>query len=278
MGETTKIEWADATWNPWQGCRKVSQGCKHCYMYRDKARYGQDPSVVVRSSSATFRGPLSAKRFPAGALVFTCSWSDWFIEEADAWRDEAWSIIRARPDLTFQVLTKRADRISDHLPADWGMGYPNVWLGVSVEDRKALPRVDDLVRIPARVRFLSMEPLLEEVDVSPYLGGIHWVIVGGESGPEARPMHPWWASAIRDQCRHAGVPFHFKQWGEWRPARWAEKGPGRPSVALSLDGRHKDLTEAFDPVQGDALVVRVGKDAAGRLLDGVTHDGLPVTL
>lgn len=279
MGETTKIEWTDATWNPWQGCRKVSQGCKNCYMYRDKTRYGQDPSVVVRSAPATFRGPLSTKKYPPGALVFTCSWSDWFIEEADAWRDEAWAIVRARPDLTFQILTKRSDRIDAHLPEDWGMGYPNVWLGVSVEDRKALPRVDDLVRIPAVVRFLSVEPLLEAVDVSPYLGGVHWVIVGGESGPDARPMHPQWARDIRDQCDRAGVPLLFKQWGEWLPD--SEVGQ-RNDPDLDVDiitGRYRSTAIGLAPgnvAQSLHPMHRVGKARAGRLLDGATHDDLPV--
>ncbi|MGH2369611.1 MAG: DUF5131 family protein, partial [Chloroflexota bacterium] len=128
MGSTSSIEWTDATWNPWQGCTKVSPGCAHCYMYRDKARYGQDPTTVRRSTSATFYRPLAWR---APQRVFTCSWSDFFHEDADAWRSEAWDVIRRTPHLTYQVLTKRPDRLPDCLPADWPL--PNVWLGTSVE-------------------------------------------------------------------------------------------------------------------------------------------------
>ena len=177
MGETTSIGWTQKSWNPWQGCRKISPGCKLCYMYRDKLRYGQNPEIVVRSKPPTFNAPLKwnaevAERNVEGpdgshrALVFTCSWSDWFIEEADPWRNDAWAIIRQCPWLIFQVLTKRADRIADHLPHDWGNGYPNVWLGISAEDQKYYDlRWRDLAEVPAVVRFVSMEPLLAPIDV-----------------------------------------------------------------------------------------------------------------
>ncbi len=136
MGKSTLIEWTNASWNPWRGCHKVSQGCKHCYMFRDQTKYGHDPNVVVRSKT-TFNDPLKWTqhvRNGAQLKVFTCSWSDWFIKEADPWRDEAWSIIRATPNIIYQILTKRAESIHDCLPEDWGNGWPNVWLGVSVEN------------------------------------------------------------------------------------------------------------------------------------------------
>src|SRR6266498_5551388 len=123
MGETTGIAWTQRTWNPWHGCHKVSAGCKNCYMFREKRQYGQDPDVVVRSKT-TFNAPLKWKD---SALVFTCSWSDWFIEEADPWRDEAWDVIRRTPHLTYQILTKRIERASSCLPKDWPL--KNVWLG-----------------------------------------------------------------------------------------------------------------------------------------------------
>lgn len=211
MGKVTGIEWTQHTWNPWQGCTKVSPGCAHCYMFRDKHRYGQDPETVVRSRPATFNKPLSWKD---PALVFTCSWSDWFHEAADAWRADAWDIVRRTPHLTYQILTKRPDRIAAHLPPDWGDGWPNVWLGTSVENARWTHRVQQLVNVPARVRFLSCEPLLGNVSLAAdWMPHLHWVIVGGESGPKARPMDLDWARWLRDQCRVAGIPFFLKQLG-----------------------------------------------------------------
>lgn len=231
MGEVTGISWTDRTWNPWHGCLKISAGCKFCYMYRDKKRYGQDPAIVVRSKT-TFNDPLKWK----SGRVFTCSWSDFFIEQADGWRDEAWDVIRRTPHLTYQILTKRPERIAGHLPADWGTGWPNVWLGVSVEDEDyADQRIPLLVQTPAAIRFLSMEPLLGPVSLrwmpvfgKPYacqrkdsnstkhldgLKQIDWVICGGESGPEARMFRSEWAKVLLEECREARVPFFLKQMG-----------------------------------------------------------------
>lgn len=206
MGASSAIEWTEATWNPWHGCTKVSPGCAHCYMYRDKKRYGQDPAVVMRSKS-TFNEPM---KWPEPRVIFTCSWSDFFIEEADSWRDEAWEIIRSTPRHTYQVLTKRPFRIKDHLPPDWPL--PNVWLGVSVENPRFFWRIESLKKVPAMVRFLSLEPLLAPLPDLP-LEGISWVIVGGESGPGCRPMKAEWVRDIRHQCSQAQVAFFFKQWG-----------------------------------------------------------------
>ncbi len=140
MGEITGIGWTDATWNPWYGCSKVSPGCAHCYMFRDMKRYGSDPEVVTRSKTK-FDEP---RKWKTPRRVFTCSWSDWFHEGADAWRAEAWAIVRDTPHLTYQILTKRPERIADHLPPDWGEGYPNVWLGTSVENQRFAFRADIL--------------------------------------------------------------------------------------------------------------------------------------
>jgi protein gp37 len=207
MALTTGIEWTDATWNPWYGCKKVSPGCKGCYAERDMHRYGRDFSVVTRSKT-TFNHPLLWRE---PARVFTCSWSDFFIEDADGWRDEAWNVIRKTPRHTYQILTKRPHRIAGHLPADWP--FDNVWLGTSVENcRHGLPRIDFLRAVPARVRFLSIEPLLEHIPASQLnLDGIHWVIVGGESGPAARPMEADWVWEIRDLCIARDVPFFFAE-------------------------------------------------------------------
>jgi protein gp37 len=196
-------------------------------MFTAQKRAGFDPSTVVRTK--TWDQPLRWQKEAAAAgrteRVFTCSWSDWFHADADQWRDEAWALIKKTPNLQYQILTKRPERIRDHLPADWGKGYPNVWLGVSVEDRRfGLPRIDVLRTIPATIRFLSVEPLLEDLG-TVNLDGIDWVIVGGESGPGWRPMDHAWARSLRDQCKAAGVPFFFKQSSN----RFTERG-------IELDG------------------------------------------
>ena len=132
MGASTAIEWTQSTWNPWRGCAKVSPGCASCYMYRDQLRYGRDPQEVVRTKPSTFDAPLrwrNSAEASSSPLVFTCSWSDWFHPSADPWRDDAWSIVKQCPTLTFQILTKRPELIRERLPADWGPdGYSNVWL------------------------------------------------------------------------------------------------------------------------------------------------------
>lgn len=256
MAETTGIEWTDRTWNPWYGCTKVSPGCAHCYMFREQTRYRGTPEVVQRSKT-TFTEPL---RWKEPARVFTCSWSDWFHEAADAWRDEAWDIIRRSPHLVFQILTKRPERIAAHLPADWGNGWPNVWLGTSIENQRFVERATVLARVPAVVRFLSCEPLLgpvsfrwqgdityrrDPIDGLLHSGHLdllkysyHWVIVGGESGPDARSMDLAWARTLRDQCAESGVAFFLKQLGGHPDAHAHEKAV--------LDGRrHTEMPHAW---------------------------------
>jgi protein gp37 len=233
MGETTTISWTGRTWNPWRGCDKVSPGCAHCYMFTEQRRYGRDPSEVVRTSPATFNAPLSRK-WAEPALVFTCSWSDWFHEDADEWRGEAWDIVRRTPHLTYQILTKRPERIAEHLPADWGDGYPNVWLGVTIENRRFVGRADVLRSVPAVVRFISAEPLLgplvgtltgigypgrDHLWLDDYLGDgldlteIDWIIIGGESGPGCRRFDEEWARDLTEHAQDAGTAVHVKQMG-----------------------------------------------------------------
>jgi protein gp37 len=220
MGQASDIEWTEATWNPWHGCSKISPGCAHCYMYRQKRQYGQDPAQIVRSKT-TFDAPF---RWREPRMIFTCSWSDFFVPESDAWRESAWDIIAKTPHHTYQVLTKRPERIPDCLPRNWPL--PNVWLGVSVENPRFYWRVDRLREIPTAVRFLSVEPLLAPVPDLP-LEGIGWVIVGGESGPGCRPMKYEWVCDIRDKCQARGIPFFFKQWG----------GARKSTLGRSLDGQ-----------------------------------------
>ena len=221
MADATRISWTDRTWNPWQGCSRVSPGCAHCYMFAEReGRYGIPSGTVTRSAAATFRKPLS-KAWATPGKVFTCSWSDWFHPGADAWRPAAWEIIRATPHLTYQILTKRPERIAEHLPPDWGEGWPNVWLGVSVESQAYEPRAQLLATIPARVRFVSAEPLLGPLTLSPdALACLGWLIAGGESGPQARPAAEAWFVALAAQCEAAGVPYWHKQNG----GRAADKG------------------------------------------------------
>lgn len=223
MGEKTAISWTQHTWNPWRGCKLISPGCAHCYMFAQQERVGLDPNVVTRTKTWTDpdrwqRGCVQSGR---QEMVFTCSWSDFFIEDADPWRPEAWAIIRRTPNLTYQILTKRPELIADRLPADWGEGYSNVWLGVSVENKRFLTRMDTLRKISAVVRFISAEPLLQDLmpELEQHLAGFSWVIVGGESGNgsnDFRPMSHEWARNIRDLCERRGIAFFFKQSAAFR--------------------------------------------------------------
>lgn len=222
MGINTGIEWTDATWNPWVGCHKVSPACAHCYMFRDQERYGQEPNIVRRTKDKTFLAPLG---WAKSSKIFTCSWSDFFIEEADPWRAAAWAVMLATQRHTYQVLTKRPERLP---MIDWpfvGM-MPNVWTGVSVENARFYWRIDSLLRMDPRLAFLSVEPMLGPMPDLP-LDGISWVIIGGESGANFRPLNLEWVRQVRDRCVAKGVPFFFKQHSAFNP-----KNEGR-----LLDGR-----------------------------------------
>ena len=222
MGAETAIAWTDSTFNPWWGCSRVGPGCDHCYAEALDRRTGGrhwGPRAIPRSmSAANWRNPWrwqkAAEAHGERRKVFCGSMCDVFDKNApQGARERLWTLIRSTPRLDWQLLTKRAPNIERFLPADWSDGYANAWLGVTVEDRKhGLPRLERLRRIPARVRFLSIEPLLE--DLGPLdLSGIHWVVVGGESGPQARPLEAAWVEGIQQQCAAQAVPFFFKQWG-----------------------------------------------------------------
>jgi protein gp37 len=236
MGDITGIGWTTSTWNPWYGCVKISPGCRNCYMYRWAERGGLDPRRVTRSKTR-FRDPLKPS-WRTGRRIFTCSLSDFFIAEADAWRPETWEIIRQTPQHTYLMLTKRPDRIADHLPSGWP--WPHVWLGVSIETPAYLWRADVLREIPAVTRFLSLEPLLEDLG-SINLEGIGWVVCGGESGTAYRPMQIAWVASIREQCVAAGVPLFVKQaagrtagqQGNIPDELWAYKQLGDDTTVLS---------------------------------------------
>jgi protein gp37 len=220
MAERSTIEWTEATWNPVTGCSKVSTGCKHCYAERLARRLQAMGAVRYRNGFTVTLHPAVLdlpQRWRQPRMIFVNSMSDLFHDHVPLeFIQRAFATMRACPQHTFQVLTKRSARLRDLAPyLDWA---PNIWMGVSVEDRRVIHRIHDLQTVPAHVRFLSCEPLLGPLDDLP-LDGIHWVIVGGESGPGARPMQAAWVRAIRDQCRRADVPFFFKQWGGARKDR-----------------------------------------------------------
>ena len=217
MANKSNIEWTEMTWNPVTGCTKVSQGCKHCYAERMAKRLTAMGAERYRNGfSVTLHPDLvdvpRGWRLPR--VVFVNSMSDLFHDDIPlAYIQRVFATMRDCPRHTFQVLTKRSERLAalaPHLP------WPeNVWMGVSVEDARVLHRVADLQSVQAKVRFLSLEPLIGPLESLP-LDGIHWVIVGGESGPQARPMRKEWVKDILRQCRAAKVPFFFKQWGGTR--------------------------------------------------------------
>lgn len=207
-----------AGWNPWHGCRRVSPGCLHCYVYRIDALHGKDASRVAKTRD--FDLPLrrrrdGAWRLPGGERIYTCFSSDFFIEEADPWREEAWAMIRTRTDARFLIPTKRIARFGTGLPSDWGAGYAHVGLYCTCEDdTRARQRLPLFLDAPLHERFVLCEPLLGPLDLSPWLDArIQMVIVGGESGKDARPCHYEWVLDIRRQCVAAGVAFAFKQTG-----------------------------------------------------------------
>jgi protein gp37 len=214
MATKSNIEWTEMTWNPVTGCTKISQGCKHCYAERMAKRLTAMGSERYRNGFRVTLHP-DLVDVPRGwrqpRVVFVNSMSDLFHDDIPlAYIQRVFATMRDCPHHTFQILTKRSERLAEMAPR---LPWPsNVWMGVSVEDARVLHRVRHLQSVPANVRFLSLEPLIGPLDALP-LEGIHWVIVGGESGPKARSMRKEWVTAILRQCRSAKVPFFFKQWG-----------------------------------------------------------------
>jgi protein gp37 len=225
MSDRSAIEWTDATWNPVRGCTKVSPGCAHCYAetfaerFRGVPRHPYERGFDLRLVPAKLADPL---RWARPRMVFVNSMSDLFHKDVpDSYIHAVVRVMRLADWHTYQVLTKRSERLLDLLSTSLrsAAAAPHIWWGVSVEDRRhGLPRVEHLRSAPARMRFLSIEPLLE--DLGPLdLAGLSWAIVGGESGPGARPLHPDWVRSLRDRCRSSSVPFFFKQWGGVRKGR-----------------------------------------------------------
>lgn len=373
MADGTKIEWTDATWNPITGCSVVSPGCTNCYAMKlagTRLRTHPSREGLTRDTKA---GPVwtgevrfnpqwldEPLRWKKPRMIFVCAHGDLFAEGVpDEWIDQVFAVMALAPHHTFQVLTKRPERMRDYLcemvrcfrddsaefSLRWGTaavdvtGSPcaagaiedlvfplrNAWLGVSVEDQKrADERIPILLETPAAVRWISAEPLLGPIDLSrvrrdrgadtaieslsaldplahrgmawwegqtvptatPYRK-LDWVVVGGESGPGARPMHPAWARSLRDQCASTDVPFLFKQWGAWaRPPYARPSGtPGNFAIASATDAASDfwpshvievdQWPRMFDLFGGATVLEKVGKKVAGRRLDGVEHNGFP---
>lgn len=300
MSQLTNIEWCDSTFNPWIGCTKVSPACDDCYAARSSpartlnvvwGEKEQRRRTSVSNWALPRRWNAAAAQFQAEhgrrQRVFCASLADVFDNRVPIeWRDDLWRLIEATPNLDWLLLTKRIGNAANMLPvpSDFDRLYPHVWLGATICNQAEADRdIQKLLAVPARVRFLSIEPLLGPVDLlstgdvlcrcdgclsmakefpeTRGLRRIDWVIAGGESGPRARPMSPDWARRLRDQCSAAGVPFLFKQWGEWIPMFGQAEGLCvRPNKVTTQDGW----------VMGWA-----GKKVSGRLLDGVEHSEFP---
>lgn len=303
MADKSSIEWTNATWNPIRGCTRVSEGCRNCYAERVAARFSQpgDPyeglagwtkSREPRWTGKVITVPLHLKdplKWKAPRMIFVNSMSDLFHEDLPF--DDVLAIVdvmRQAPQHIYQILTKRPERMREFFTDVWGELAPaNWWLGTSAEDQKtAEARIPALQNTPATVRWVSLEPLLGPIVLGhdePELGavswlagiqgcdppipGIDWVVVGGESGPAARPMHPAWARSIRDECTQLRTPFFFKQWGEWAPCELFP--PGKyPLHVINSSGTLLQHVLAEPNDRGAEMICRAGKHLAGRLLDG----------
>lgn len=364
MADQTHIEWTDATWNPITGCTLVSDGCKHCYaatLAATRLKHHPSRAGLARlnaAGEAKFTGEVRFNeqwldqplRWRKPRMIFVCAHGDLFHENVpDEWIDKVFAVMGLAKHHTFQVLTKRPDRMREYMARRDDQGHhpaysyavlmamtgrwntpemrsadfiplPNVWLGVSVENQEAADqRIPDLLQTPAAVRFVSAEPLLGPVDLTNVAEDGHsavdatreypayqayddwgdeademgpfddqppldWVIVGGESGRNARPMHPDWARSLRDQCVAADVSFFFKQWGEWLPGEFAappdvyfQNGDWMDVNTLPDIDVEKNWCEDWstDEYEGHAIFKRVGKRAAGRLLDGREWNEVP---
>ena len=210
----------DKTWNPWHGCHKCSEGCQNCYAYFLDKRYGRDTNEVVKNKS-NFNFPVKKDRagqykLESGSFVRVCMTSDFFLEEADEWRKEAWDFIRQRPDVTFSLLTKRAQRIRKCLPGDWDDGWDHVTFSVSCENQKRLEeRMPYLLELPSKHKWVSLKPFIGEIDIEEYLatGQIETVLAGGENYLGSRPLHYEWVKKVHDACAKYNVQLIFGQTG-----------------------------------------------------------------
>lgn len=204
-------------WNPWRGCHRHSDGCTHCYIHKGDAKRGIDTNLIIKTEK--FDAPVRRKKngeyaIPPGTLVYLCFASDFLIEDADEWRNDCWNMIRERSDLRFLFLTKRIERFQTTVPEDWGEGYDNVTVCCTVENREtAETRLTEFQRCKARHKQIVCQPLLERIDLAPWLNGIECVVAGGESDTNARPLDYDWILRLRDACAEKRVNFQFRQCG-----------------------------------------------------------------
>lgn len=317
MSTKTTIEWTDHTFNPFWGCTEVSPGCDNCYAREWARRFGVKwgPGETRKlASERTWAEPLkwNAKAAKNGVRrrVFCASMADIFDNEGPpAAREWLWELIEETPSLDWLLLTKRIGNVMSMVPARWQQAFPrHIWIGATIVNQEEADRdIPKLLRVPAAVRFLSCEPLLGPINLRELsldnnvkldaLSGFHsgpaaplpaitghisWVIVGGESGRKARPMHPEWARSLRDQCIAAYVPYHFKQWGEWLPGTQYEqvhRDTDSDDVFSRFDSLQWDGDQwgSHDPLEpsGAEVTYRVGKALAGRAFDGRTWDEFP---
>lgn len=305
----TKIEWADAVWNPVTGCTPISEGCQNCYAkrmanrLRGRCGYPADDFFKVTLHQERLNEPLKWKK---PRRIFVCSMGDLFHEEVDdGFLCRVFDTMLAAKQHIFMILIKRPERMKNFIMR-CVHGIPkNIWLGVTAENQqRADERIPILLQIPAAVRFVSVEPMLGPVDLTEYFSeydyrptyeyyreflkmqgiesdgkpalfksGLDWVICGGETGPKARPMHPDWVRSLRDQCQDAGVPFFFKSWGEWSADYTEHDKRG----VVAFDGWWSEgwpFGYGLDH-PNSIEVYKVGKKRAGRLLDGRTWDEMP---
>lgn len=313
MGDNTKIEWAHHTFNPWYGCQNVGPGCDHCYAEGWAKRSGLVQwgagAERRRSSPANWQKPLKwnaeAERLGVRYRVFCSSLADVFDNAVPTeWRYDLFNLILSTPHLDWLLLTKRignAGKMIEEilpetmkgLPAGHPLAWPwpHVWIGATICNQEEADRdIPKLLQIPATVRWLSMEPLLGPVDLERIVVAVDdgenfaseeldWIVVGGESGPHARPMHPAWVRSLRNQCMAAGVPFLFKQHGEWLATEFCDDDmamiPSRRTVYVRPDGSFHDGADGIDFFGGEEETAWIGKQAAGRVLDGKLHDEYP---
>lgn len=322
MGDKTEISWSDATWNVVTGCSRVSEGCLNCYIYRTppfrmEGRNFDGPGIGATTGVRLHSDRLGIpQRWTKPRMIFVCSLADLFQDEVpDRFIAEVFAVMAIARQHIFQVLTKRHARLRSLLnsQAFWGLVdaalvvrgreplagegphiLPHVWIGVSTENQKwADIRIPALLDTPAAVRWISAEPLLGAIELkTSWVGAsalqhdapeLSWVVVGGESGPSARPMHPHWARSLRDQCVAASVPFHFKQFGEWAPTSEVINPRDKQTIAMHPAGMVALTADnPFNPFErGHPYwegLRRFGKKTAGRELDGRTWDEFPAVL
>lgn len=282
MADGTKIEWTDATWNPVTGCTKIGPGCDNCYAERFAERWRGVAGHPYEQGFDLTLWPtrlMQPAQWKKPRMIFVNSMSDLFHKDIDrTFIDKVFDAMEQANWHVYQVLTKRSSLMRNYVRKryDGGSSPRHIWLGVSVEDAAHTSRIEHLKQINSDARFISFEPLLGPIgDVD--LGGIHWVIVGGESGDDARPMHPDWARSIRDQCASSSVPFFFKQWGAHQPLELV--GDNRPEPWRRAPcGKETWFIDELATPRGQLPSVvfsEVGKKAAGRMLDGRAHNAMP---